>query len=213
VSTRSPALTGAAREPKAARRRLHPDARRAELLDAAIRVLRRRGPEACRVEDITQEAGTAKGNFYRYFPTWDDLLLAVRDHLLDSYQAELAQRYAGLSSVDWWNALDLEIERFIDFQLGLGGLHAALFHGRAASARPVEPDRSAVSILAGFLAAGVAEGAFAAVDVDAAAPLLFDVLHGAADIVAAGMDRGRALGAALQIVHRTLDPLPPGPRR
>jgi AcrR family transcriptional regulator len=189
-----------------ARRRLHPDARRAELLDAAISVLRSHGPERCRVEDITTAAGTAKGNFYRYFPTWDDLLVAVRDQLLDSYHADLAQRYAGPSPIDWWAALDDEIQRFIDFQLGLGGLHQAIFHGPAAVAHPVETHRSAVSTLALFLAAGIAEGAFAAVDVDVTAPLLFDLIHSAADAIASGASPDRILAAALHIVHRALQP-------
>ena len=60
----------------------------------------------CRVEDITAEAATAKGNFYRYFPTWDDLLLAVREQVLDRYREEVRARYAGRSDVDWRAALD-----------------------------------------------------------------------------------------------------------
>jgi AcrR family transcriptional regulator len=203
---RSEGLGGVRATGKPARRRLHPDARRAELVDAAIRVLREAGPEACRVEDITEAAGTAKGNFYRYFPTWDDLRLAVRDQILDSYRAGLAQRYADLSAVDWWAALDDEIERFIDFQLDLGGLHEAVFHGPASMAHPSETHRSAASTVAFFLAAGIAEGAFAPLDAEATAPLFFDLLHGAADSIAGGMDRERVMSAIRQIVHRTLGP-------
>jgi AcrR family transcriptional regulator len=205
-----PADPRAARQ--SSRRRLSPAARRAELLDAAIGVLRSQGPEGCRVEDITNAAGTAKGNFYRYFPTWDDLLMAVRDRLLDSYRADLAQRYAGLSAVDWWAALDDEIRRFIDFQLGLGGLHQAVFHGPAAVTRPIETHRSAASTVAFFLTAGIADGAFAPVDVDATAPLLFDLLHSAADAIASGLDRDQGMAATLHIVHRTLEPDGPGTR-
>jgi AcrR family transcriptional regulator len=188
------------------RRRLRPEDRRTELLDAAIRVLRDLGPEACRIEDITEAAGTAKGNLYRHFATWDELMVAVRDHVLDCYRTELLQRYSDPSSVDWWVALDYEIERFVDFQLGLGGLHEAIFHGLAASAHPRETHRSASFMIAVFLAAGIEHGAFAPVDVEVIAPLLFQVLHGAADAVASGTDRERVLDATLQIVHRTLEP-------
>jgi AcrR family transcriptional regulator len=206
MSTRSetPRRTRPPRKP--ARRRLHPEARRTELLDAAIRVLADVGPEACRVEDITDAAGTAKGNFYRYFPTWDDLLIAVRDRLLDTYRTELAHRYEDLTAVEWWEALDDEVAHFIDFQLDLGSLHDAVFHGPAAVVRPTEEYRSAASMVALFLRAGVDGGAFRAVDVETTAPLLFDLLHAAADTIAAGLDRERVLSATLHIVHRTLEP-------
>jgi AcrR family transcriptional regulator len=208
----SPLASGPRTASKPSRRRLPPAARRAELLDAAIGVLRSQGPEGCRVEDITNAAGTAKGNFYRYFPTWDDLLIAVRDHLLDSYSTDLARRYAGLSTVDWWAAVDDEIRRFIDFQLGLGGLHQAVFHGPAAVTHPIETHRSAASTVAWFLAAGIADGAFAPVDVDATALLLFDLLHSAADAIASGLARERGIAATLHIVHRTLEPGGPDAR-
>jgi len=206
VTGRGPVLGTRRSGSPSARRRLSPSARRSELLEAAIRVLRRLGPDASRVEDITREAGTAKGNFYRYFPTWGDLLLAVRDSLLDSYQAALIERYRGPGPIDWWAALEAEIERFVDFQVELGGLHEVLFHDRASSGRPVEANRSARSTVALFLAAGIADGAFAPVDADVVAPLLFDVLHGAADTVQAGVDRDRVLAAVRLIVERTLDP-------
>jgi len=192
-----------------ARRRLAPDDRRREVLDAAIRVLRDRGPGGCRVEDITAEARTAKGNFYRYFATWDDLLVAVRDHLLDAYREDLAQRYASVPQIELWETVDEEIDRFIAFQLDLGGLHEAVFHGPAAVERPVEKHRSAASMLAGLLTTGIADGVFAAVDIDTTAVLLFDVLHGAADAIASGMDREEVLRSARRIVHRTLGPDPP----
>ena len=163
------------------RRRLSPDQRRRELLDAAVRVLRERGPTECRVEDITTEAGTAKGNFYRYFPTWDDLLVAVRDHIMDRYTDDVRRRLAAGHGGDWWTLLEEEVDRFLDFQLWLGGLHDAVFHGPASVARPVDSARSAGPLIAALLTAGVADGAFARIDVGPTAALLFSVLHGAAD--------------------------------
>lgn len=192
---------------RSGRRRLSPEARRQELLDAAIRVLRQRGPGSCRVEDVTAEAGTAKGNFYRYFPTWDDLLVAVRDHVLDSYRDALAQRYADPASIVWWDVVDAEIDHFIMFQLDLGGLHDAIFHGAAAVAEPVEQDRSAASIVAGLLAAGIADGEFFPVDIKTTATLLFELLHAAADAIASGMDYDTVIAATRLIFHRTLEPV------
>jgi AcrR family transcriptional regulator len=188
------------------RRRLKPDERRRELLATAIRVLRERGPDDCRVEDITAAARTSKGNFYRYFATWGDLLLAVRDQLLEDYGEEVRLRYADRSDVDWWAALEEETDRFLTFQLGLGGLHEVAFHGPASRLRPIDEDHSAASLIAALLAAGISAGAFADIDVEATAVLLFCLWHGAADEIAAGMDRQRAQRAAITITHRALEP-------
>jgi AcrR family transcriptional regulator len=188
------------------RRRLAPDERRRELLDAAVEVLARSGPDRCRVEDVTTAAGTAKGNFYRYFPTFDDLLVAVRDHLLDAYRSEVEQRLATRATVDWWAVLDDEVDAFLDFTVGSGRLHQAAFHSPAAVAKPIDESRSADGLIAELLRAGIADGTFAEVDVPPTAALLFHVLHGAADDVMAGRDRARAREAALHIIRATLRP-------
>jgi AcrR family transcriptional regulator len=199
----------AAQDPSAAarrRRRLPPADRRQELLAAATRVLRERGPDNCRVSDITVAAGTAKGNFYRYFPTWDDLLLAVRDHLLDRYGKEMRQRYAGRADIDWNAAIDDETDRFLTYQLDLAGLHEAAFHGPASRSEPHGIDPQTAGLIAWFLRAGTAAGAFASTDADATARLIFHLLHGAADEIAAGADRQRIQQATLTIIHRALAP-------
>lgn len=186
------------------RRRLAPGERRRELLDAAVEVLARLGPDECRVEDITTAAGTAKGNFYRYFATFDDLLVAVRDHLLDSYRHQLEQRLAARTPVDWWAVLEDEVDAFLDYTVGSGRLHDAAFHSPAAAATPIDEHHSADTLIAELLRGGIAAGAFADVDVAPTASLLFHVLHGAADDIAAGRDRDRARDAALHIIRATL---------
>jgi AcrR family transcriptional regulator len=47
------------------------------LLDAAVRVFARSGYHACRVGDITEEAGVAHGLLYHYFKSKDEVLEAV----------------------------------------------------------------------------------------------------------------------------------------
>jgi AcrR family transcriptional regulator len=190
------------------RRRLNPDQRRRELLEAAERVLRQRGPTDCRVEDITTEAATAKGNFYRYFPTWDDLLIAVRDHLMENYAAGVRRRVRADNDIDWWTVLEEETDRFLVFQLELGGLHDAVFHGPASRIRPIDDTWSGATLTAALLAAGVAHGTFAPIDVGSTARLFFYVLHGAADDIRAGSDHGETRAAVLYLFRRTLSPVP-----
>jgi AcrR family transcriptional regulator len=187
------------------RRRLSPDERRAELIDAAIRVLKEQGEPANRAAAVTAEAGTAKGTFYVYFPSWEDLLAAVRDRLMDDYSAPLRERLDTETPQDWRAVLDGEIDRFVDFTVGCGRLHDAVFHSSAVPA-PAGDEHSATALLARIIRRGVEEGALRQADPDVAAGLLFAALHAAADAVAAGGDRTRWCGSLRELTASWLAP-------
>jgi AcrR family transcriptional regulator len=182
---------------------LNPEARRAELLDAALRVLRERDAMHVRVEDVTQEAGTAKGTFYLYFASWNDLLVAVRDHLLSSYAAEVRTRIAAAAPSELWAALENECVLFVDYVIGLGGLHEAIFHGPTAD-QPIDATHSAQALISELLSAGIAAGACRSVDSDAASPLLLSLLHATADGIVRSGGRDRRLDAMLDMVRAWL---------
>jgi AcrR family transcriptional regulator len=89
-------------------RRLEPDARREQILDAAIRLFGERPYAAVSTADIAGAAGVARGLLNHYFGTKRDLYLAVvrRMVLLPDVETEidvsgtLEQRVA--MSVDWF---------------------------------------------------------------------------------------------------------------
>lgn len=189
--------------PRAKRRRLAPALRRSELLDAALRVLRSQGPTRARVEDVTRAAGAAKGTFYLYFPSWNDLLVAVRDRLLSTYASEVEVRLAAAAPAGWWEAIESECVRVVDFVLELGDLHQAIFHGPIAD-RPIQAALSAEALIARLLSAAVAAGACRRVDVDTAAALLFAVLHKTADEIARSGGRERRIESMLELLRAWL---------
>jgi AcrR family transcriptional regulator len=51
--------------------------RKENLYTAAVTLFRQHGFEETRVEEITQAAGVAKGTFFNYFPTKEDVLLYI----------------------------------------------------------------------------------------------------------------------------------------
>jgi TetR/AcrR family transcriptional repressor of nem operon len=53
---------------------------RLKLLDAALRVIRKKGYNATRVEDICEAAQLTKGSFFHHFKSKEDLALAAADH-------------------------------------------------------------------------------------------------------------------------------------
>jgi AcrR family transcriptional regulator len=61
--------------------RRDPAARRAELIEAAMRLFADKGLDETAVSDIVAEAGVAQGTFYLYFESKADLINAVVVHL------------------------------------------------------------------------------------------------------------------------------------
>lgn len=51
--------------------------RKENLYSAAVTLFRQQGFDQTRVEEITQAAGVAKGTFFNYFPTKEDVLLYI----------------------------------------------------------------------------------------------------------------------------------------
>ncbi|MEX0758220.1 MAG: helix-turn-helix domain-containing protein, partial [Tistlia sp.] len=94
------------------------EVRRRELMAAAERLFLAQGLEATTVEQITQDAGVAKGSFYLQFATKEALLAALREDFLEAYLEELdavvaerpAEQHAGRLAV--WTAVTLSV--FLD---------------------------------------------------------------------------------------------------
>lgn len=184
------------------RRRLNPDERRVELLEAALQVLRSRDPVDARVEDVTARAGAAKGTFYLYFPSWNDLLVAVRTHLLSSYINEMSRRWTD-ESANWWVSFEKECLYFVDYIVELGNLHQAIFHGPIAD-QPIEAELSANTLLSSLLNEGIESGHCRPVDVEAAAPLLFSVLHTTADGILHEGDKQQKTASLIELLRAWL---------
>ncbi len=184
------------------RRRLAPERRRRELLDAARDVLRAGGAATTRVEDVTHRAGAAKGTFYVYFDSWDTMLADLRDELLVDYRSAVMTRFA-TGGDNWDKFVDDEIERFVDHQLGLGALHEVLFHSPIG--RPIPDEINAPALIAALLRLGRERGYVdPGIDTERIASMLFHLLHGAVDDVASGANRERTLAALKHVIRRTV---------
>jgi AcrR family transcriptional regulator len=84
------------------RRRAAPETRRSELVDAALSAFTARGLAATAVDDIVRAAGVAKGTFYLYFSSKDDVVNAVAERIVDRVgdRVEAIASTAHLSPVD-----------------------------------------------------------------------------------------------------------------
>jgi AcrR family transcriptional regulator len=186
------------------RRRLDPEVRREEIIEAAERLLKRYGPDV-RVEDVVRKAAAAKGTFYVYFPTWDDLLETIRGRIIKAFDEANPVQFGAGAALDWPRVLDRLAVAFVDAVVAMRGLHTVLFHTDFARRRPVAESDDPISRLIGIVRAGSEAGAFANVDPDLTGRLLFAVIHEAADAVEAGEDRENALAAMRWILRRVLE--------
>jgi TetR/AcrR family transcriptional regulator, transcriptional repressor for nem operon len=87
---------------------------RQALLDTALRVIQEKGYEATRVEDICAAAGLARGSFFNFFKSKEDLALAATEH----WNAVSGAVFASAA----YRSLEDPLERvlaYLDFRKGL----------------------------------------------------------------------------------------------
>lgn len=188
---------------KPRRRRLHPEARKLEIVEAAERLLQAHGARV-RVEDVVREAGVAKGTFFLYFPTWDDLLDTVRQRLVAAFDAAYPLPTEADGPVDWPALIEWQAGAFIDFASARQGIGEALFHSDFTDRRPLADN--AVLRLSAVIRAGQEAGAFGPVDPEPTARLMFAAIDEAARAVAGGADRAATLAALRSLLLRALAP-------
>ncbi|HEY8571598.1 TetR/AcrR family transcriptional regulator [Phenylobacterium sp.] len=188
---------------KPVRRRLQPQARKREIVEAAERLLQAQGTRV-RVEDVVREAGVAKGTFFLYFPTWDDLLDTLRERLVAEFDAAYPLPTEVDGPVDWPAVVAWQAAAFIDFASARQGVGQALFHSDFTERRPLADN--AILRLSAVIRAGQEAGAFGPVDPEPTARLMFAAIDEAARAVAAGAQREAMVSALQGLLRRTLAP-------
>lgn len=155
------------------------EARRTQILEAAVRLWLRHGFDATAVEAIAREAGLAKGTVYLYFPSKEALLEeALRRYSLVPAMAELA---AELDGRDYEQAIPIiarELWRRLRANAPLVGLLLQELPRRPELARAflekaVLPTNR---LFAAFLERGIAAGTLRRVDTFVAARALVGML-------------------------------------
>jgi TetR/AcrR family transcriptional repressor of nem operon len=172
--------------------------RRAELLAAGQALFLAKGIAGTSLDDITQRAGVSKGLFYLYFPSKENLVLALREQ----FSRELAERMRAAAEAvpvsagsGWADRLDACVRAGFECYRELHDLHEVLFHHahvaplesrgpgsrgpRAAEPRgdgegQLDPAPAPVArVISGLLAAGLAAGAFDVPDPESTAVLCY----------------------------------------
>jgi TetR/AcrR family transcriptional repressor of nem operon len=79
---------------------------REQILDAASRLVHVRGFNNTSVDEILQESGVGKGNFYYYFKSKDELGFAILDKSLERFSADLIEKSFDPTKDPWEQTYD-----------------------------------------------------------------------------------------------------------
>lgn len=82
-----------------ARVRKDPEERRQELIHIAMERFCAQGYEATMVQDICRQAGVAKGTFFYYFPTKEDVLKAIFEYWTQVFMDEYSRQARDVNAV------------------------------------------------------------------------------------------------------------------
>lgn len=149
-------------------------------MNAAQRLFLENGPAATTIEQITSAADVAKGTFYLYFSSKEDVLAALSERFIVQYADMLRATIAKRPSRDWKGKIAAWAKSGVTGLLDAGPLAEILFH---AHQQPVDWNKHStlVAPLEELLRAGLSEGAWAIDDPHFTAMFLFSGLHGAVD--------------------------------
>lgn len=168
------------------RRRLSPDDRKAELLDAALAIARETGDlEAASLERVAEVAGCSRNLAYRYFAHHDGLIDALSARMRDELLAGVAGLPRDLPTRVWLAGVT---DALLDQARRHGPLLLLLFE------RPGgQLDRSQRQLLVGALADRLRRDGMTAARARVVAPILGAALVGAVGAAVNGAGRRAVL--------------------
>jgi AcrR family transcriptional regulator len=155
--------------------------RREELMNAAQRLFLKYGVGPTTIEQITSGAAVAKGTFYLYFSSKEDVLAALRGRFGQDLAARIKTAVAQNKEEDWKGKLSAWAEAGVAGYLDSGQLHDILFYASRPPTRKGLVKNVIIDGLVELLQGGAAAGAWSVDDPEFAAVFLFNGLHSVVD--------------------------------
>lgn len=160
--------------------------RRGELLDVAFDLMQEVGYDAMSVETVTSRAKVAKGTFYHYFASKDELLYELLQRFGQGLTDHLSQAVSGRSGTAR-ERLQALIDAATEYKTAHTGQSRSVTFLYRKDNQTLRFRLYAVwadatrNVLRPIIAQGVADGSFAVADVDFAADALISLWYEAAD--------------------------------
>lgn len=169
-----------------------------ELMDAAQQLFTRKGFEAATVSDIVRDAGVAKGTFYHYFASKNEMLDALRERFTRQFIATLQQAVDSCAAGDSIGRLRAWCHAGVAAYLQGMELHDMLYHDHHYHTRGNRDRDAVLHQIVTILNQGQEAGHWYSDDLQLTAILIYHGMHGAVDnIVVSDQQQAEQLGEAL----------------
>jgi AcrR family transcriptional regulator len=150
-------------------------------MNAAERLFLKHGVGPTTIEQITSGAGVAKGTFYLYFSSKEDVLGALEDRFAQEHLRKIKAAVAQKRKEDWTGKLTAWAAAGVSSYLDGIRMHDILFYGSRPTTREGHVNNIVVDHLVEMLQAGADAGAWSIDDARFTGVFLFSGLHGVVD--------------------------------
>ena len=184
--------------------------KRTLLLDAAEAVLVEQGLAGATIDQITSRAGVAKGTFYLYFRSQDEVVGALQQRHWNGMMAAAGEAAAQMTEAsDWWGVVDSFIETVVDFDLEHRAWHQLIGQGWSAPQGEITPEheQQMIDLFEERIRDAAAQGKIDGGDTALTAMLLYRAIEGTSHQLCRGdgeIDRDRVVNAIKWFVRRVL---------
>ena len=158
-----------------------PEERLDDLITAAQRLFLEQGFGPTTIEQITSAAQVAKGTFYLYFKSKEDVRNALGDRFAGDHLTRIKTAVGRKAAEDWQGKLSAWVAASVSFYLDSIKLHDVLFFEGRTPTREGLVDNLVITYLTELLTEGARSGAWTVEDPRASAVFLFSGMHGAVD--------------------------------
>ena len=184
-----------------------PEERRVELMNAAQRLFLEQGVGPATIEQITSRADVAKGTFYLYFSSKDDILAALRERFAQELLASIEAAIEARPKEDWKGKLATWARSGVAGYLDSMRLHDIVFYESRPPTREGLVNNAIIDHLYELLRDGSEAGVWEIDDPRFTAVFLFSGLHGVVDHASANekrLNRGRLAQRFERLCFRTV---------
>ena len=169
-----------------------------ELMDAALALFIAKGIEATTISEIVRDAQVAKGTFYHYFTSKNEILSALRERFTANFIEKIQHAIDANPTTDSIARLRAWCDAGIAAYFDSMAIHDALYHDHHHPTRSNRDRDAVIEQTLTVLNDGIACGAWKLANPRLTAILMYHGMHGAVDdAVAAGEDDQKQLAHQL----------------